>query len=465
MNWRGQPRSAIWLPAIAAVCAGTLVAPMADAARGKKSRETSEQIDVKAFQQPSVTIKLKPGTLGGAVRRIGEEFGGSLVLMKGIETLPVGALRFDDVEIPGVAEALAAQTGCNVEVRPNYCFVYPPGYEMLTGVSLEGQLDPVYADMGAEIALGASMSLTTAFQLIGQVLDTTVVADNAVAAAECGELTLGAIPLEDALEAVLKSARVPRPAVDSTSEFNFIYHAGNPSPRSFLLKAETLDKRQNALLETRVDVVLPWRPSDPTKVLVPPAATPLEKVLKPLSEQLGVRVMAEADLAEVPIEAAILRGVRIRTAIDLLIRQWPIHEFGYEMTPDGILIRQAELPPAPAPETPPQPVPPPEPEPESAPTPEVEPADVSEPSAEPPDATPPKPASEPKTVKITYTVEFGDTAWTVARKHKVSLEDFLQWNDLAYGAAILPGEKYILHVRETQEPSEDASKSGEDGSN
>ncbi len=431
MNSNSRPRIAMWLLVVVAV----LVVPVAGAARGKKSEKPAKQVvDVNAFEQPRVSIKLEPGFLGSAVRRIGEECGGSLVLMKGIESLPVGALRFDGVEMSRVAEALAAQTGCNFEIRPNYCFVYPPGYEVLTTVSLEGQLDPLYADMGDKIALGAGMSLTTAFSLIGRSLGITVVGDNAVAAAECGELTLGAIPLEDALEAVLKSARVPQPAVDSTSEFNFIYYAGNPSPRSFLLKAETLDKRQNALLDTRVDVLLPWRPSDPAKVLVPGTATPLERVLVPLSEQLGVRVMAEADLAEVPIEAAILRGVRVRTAIDLLIRQWPIHEFGYEMTADGILICQAEPGPATAPEV------------EPPPAATTEPEAVTETPAEPPESTPTKPA----TVKVTYTVEFGDTAWTVARKHKVSLEDFLQWNDLEYGAAILPGEKYVLHVPEAR---------------
>jgi membrane-bound lytic murein transglycosylase D len=46
----------------------------------------------------------------------------------------------------------------------------------------------------------------------------------------------------------------------------------------------------------------------------------------------------------------------------------------------------------------------------------------------------PKPASQ------NYTVRSGDSLWSIARKHKVKLQDLMQWNDLDTASVLQPGQ-------------------------
>ena len=145
-----------------------------------------------------------------------------------------------------------------------------------------------------------------------------------------------------ALEALLKSARVTPGSfqVDSTPEYTFISAIQNSNPKMTLLNPETLDAAQNALLDAQVDVALPLPNQDPAHLEIKAGATPLGQVLKTLSQQLGTPVAAEPGLEELPVNPCAFNHVRVRTAVDLLIRQWPVAEFGYELTGGQILIER-----------------------------------------------------------------------------------------------------------------------------
>ena len=101
------------------------------------------------------------------------------------------------------------------------------------------------------------MPLATVFALISHLLDTTIVADNVIAEAEAGEAALGAMPLDQALTALLKAARVLHVVPEGTDEYLFLRFPGNQSASSQLLNPESLDDAARAMLERRVSVVLP----------------------------------------------------------------------------------------------------------------------------------------------------------------------------------------------------------------
>ena len=314
----------------------------------KKPRKTEEKKEQKKDTltgtdiAPPVTLTQDAGTLGETVKRIGEEVGGSLVLMNGIEGRPIGPLEFKRAKFGEVIARLAALTGAKYEAYPNYWFVYPEGYEPVLEVTVAGALDPAYANLTAGMSFGYGTPLYAAFQLLGNSLGITLVADNIVAESKCGALTLARIPLSDALDAILKSARSlkGRFQVESTPEYVFIYATENTTPRTVLLNGEALSPEQSAVLDKPVNVVLPNPSEDPAHRKMVLGATTLAKVLDVLSRQLGVKVTAEPGLEEFPVNPVVLNRVRVRTAMDLIIRQWYQPEVGYEFANNQIIIER-----------------------------------------------------------------------------------------------------------------------------
>ena len=175
---------------------------------------------------------------------------------------------------------------------------------------------------------------------MGQATETTIIADNAIAAAQTGELALDTLPLDAALEAILQSARVPSGVfqLESTEEFVFIRSVENRHPETLLRLGNGLTQVPPSL-ERRVDLILPNGSGDGSSSRVDTDARPLRSVLASLSEQLGMRVEIDHALSQLPVNPLTMNNVRIRTAMDLLIRQWLRPDFVYEVTDTGLRIR------------------------------------------------------------------------------------------------------------------------------
>lgn len=46
--------------------------------------------------------------------------------------------------------------------------------------------------------------------------------------------------------------------------------------------------------------------------------------------------------------------------------------------------------------------------------------------------------------KVTYTVRSGDTMWEIARKHRVNVKQIAQWNTMAPGDVLRPGQRLVI---------------------
>lgn len=322
-------------------CSCLLVLSCASSA--KKDRAESSKAVASASSSTlsdRVTLSLEDATLASIVKQIGEKTGGRFAVMNGLEDLQIAQVRFSNADFKTVAEKLSKETKCALQHCPSYFFFYWPGYEQLTNISLSSVSSPQFVSTVDMIAFGYGMPLYAVFSWLGQALGTTIVADNAVAEAKCGEIALRDIPLNEAVEAILKSARVAAIEVECPGEYLFISAPGNPNPRSCLLNPETLDERQRNYLETKVKVVLPQPPREQGKVRIEPHAVPLRDVLPSLSEQLGILVTAEEGMKDIPINPAAFSGVSVRTVLDLLVRQWLANDFGYQFTSDRIVLRR-----------------------------------------------------------------------------------------------------------------------------
>ncbi|MFO7973475.1 MAG: peroxiredoxin-like family protein [Candidatus Hydrogenedentota bacterium] len=284
--------------------------------------------------------------LGMLVRELAQEDVLGLVLMNGMEDIPVEESSVRRGSTGKVTEKLVEALECQVQKTEFYRFFYPQGFEALTQIQLSS-LNPVYDDIEAEIVFGANLPLYMVFTWLSQATGKTIIADNLAAAAVTGELSLGKVPLRTGLEAILKSARAIGVGVDSTPNYVFFFHPGrNPygTKRSLLINNEGLSAEQRALLEQTVNVVLPKTSGTRGPVPFQAGAQPFSKVVQSLSRQVGVPIAIDKALADLPVNPAAFTDVPLRTVLDLLIRQWIYPDIGYEIQKNRIVIRRLIAP-------------------------------------------------------------------------------------------------------------------------
>ncbi|GMU93203.1 MAG: hypothetical protein AMXMBFR4_22610 [Candidatus Hydrogenedentota bacterium] len=321
---------------------GTSAKTGSDTTRDRRQEAGEGRKDARAAKakKARISIERASASLGDLIREVGEQAGGNVVLMNGVESRAVIGVDLKKATLPETVARLATSGGLNVEDHPRYFFLYPPGYEALTELSLRGRMDPKYANIETDIVFGSGLRLYTTLTWMSHAMDLSIVADNAIADARCGELALQGVSLEHAIEALLKSARVSSFDIDSTDEYIFLYTPENSSPHDSLLEQETLTPAQKAWLDKRINLYLPEMPQPGQPLRMRSTATKLRAVLPALSQQLGVRVVAEKGLEEYPVNPFCLHGVRIRTALNLLIRQWLEPNYGCQILEDRVLIRR-----------------------------------------------------------------------------------------------------------------------------
>ncbi|HUW59637.1 MAG TPA: hypothetical protein VMZ06_01425 [Candidatus Bathyarchaeia archaeon] len=286
--------------------------------------------------RPAVTLDLDaPILLGDLVSTLADTTGGSLVVMNGLEYVSIPPRNWKKTPFERVVKDVASPANLKVEENPYYVFLYFPGYEALESVSLEGRLDPAFAAITASVGFGYRTKVFEALAFMSSSLGITLLADQVIGDAQLGALNLAESPLDVCLAALLKSARVPAEAfdVESTPEYVFL-HAKSNTPRETLLNPLELTAAQTEFLNQKVTAVLPSTPINISRV------GKLGDALPALSRQIGVEMTAQPGLGQLPVEPGVFRDVKVRTLLDLMIRQWPVAEFGYRVEGNGIVIQR-----------------------------------------------------------------------------------------------------------------------------
>lgn len=307
-----------------------------DAAPGPETAAT-------APKPARAALSLTAGDVSTAAREAAAALAGGLAVMDGMEERKTPALEFRSASIREVAERLAQQTGAAVSEQDGYVLLYPGGngYEAILALDLSGQLSPRFRDATVALEFAPGTSVYTLFSVLGQSMGTTVIADNALAETRTGLLSLPPVPFATALKAVLQSARVDPAvvAVESTGDYVFLYVPTQEAPGDLLLNRSALTATEREYLNRRVSVILPEPLEDPRHVARHAGARPLNAVLPALSAQLGMEVTVQNRFREIPVNPAVMHNVTVETALDLLIRQWPVPVFGYEVRGRSVLIR------------------------------------------------------------------------------------------------------------------------------
>ncbi len=277
--------------------------------------------------------------LGGLVRSYAQNHRVDLALMNGLEALPVEAPgpKYRNNSKEYFEKAVLGAGGVFHDSGP-FRFIVPesPLYGPLTRYSLTGRIDPGYAGVNATLQIGSGTPIYNALALLGYVLDRTIIADNTIADQPTGEIGLFDVPMTGAIEAILKSARVPEEAfaVLSTKEFILIHSpATAPKIRDTATMPDYLSRRMSLTLPTPT---LNERQFPASEVM------PLHAVLASLARQLEVPVEVDRSLRDLPVTPMHMSRVTIATALDLLLAQWPVNDIAIDTTAERIIVRPAE---------------------------------------------------------------------------------------------------------------------------
>ena len=292
-------------------------------------------------QSPEHTADYSGQSLGLIVRDMGTHTGNGLVLMNGMENIKVSNFAPNNATTNGAVSLLSKETGIAAHLTPHYTFLYDPAYESLVTLQIEEALPRPYREQRVDVSFGADTPLFSAMALLGRSTGLTLVADNAIGDAKCGELSLLNVPLPQALEALLQSARIPQSSIRirTTDEYVFVYSAGHGLSTN-LVAGEVKPRDDETLKENCSLSLLVYTTAD-NQVTSQLGASPLHRVLPELSLQLGMRVQATEEVQHLPVNPVVMNNVSRETALELLLHQWLVPDFRYEVRDGTILIRRA----------------------------------------------------------------------------------------------------------------------------
>lgn len=330
---------ALTIPTILSLsCAST---PAADAQRSPDDPAQIELAQAKPRRTPAapgtpVEFSAPNTSVALLIRELNAASGRNLVLMNGLETTRTGP--YDKAKRPAQewADMIATDAGLRLDRLPAYDFIYPPGYETLTQTTTGGRLEATLAARRTSLHFDLDTPLVSALALLSRSLGTTIVADNVVADAHCGEVHLADVTVDQGLDALLKSARVANQSLRilSDTERTFLYAAGRPLRTSPLVIAAGETRPES--LDRRMTLYLPITPTEPDRLSGYTRAVPLSRVLPELSKQTGLRFEADARTHELPVNPSVMVNVRLETALDLIVHQWPLPHYGYRINGDTV---------------------------------------------------------------------------------------------------------------------------------
>lgn len=327
------PRFALCVAAIVSISCASTTTANAQPTGASRRTETAAPDVRRPTATPGVPIEFSAPNTSVAllVRELNEASGRNMVLMNGLETTRSGPYEKSKHTAQEWVDLFATDAGLRVDRLPAYDFLFAPGYEALTGTTLGERLHPTLAQRRTTLQFDLDTPLVSALALLSDSLKTTIVADNVVADARCGEVHLADVTVSEALDALLKSARIANQSlrVLNDADYTFLYSAGRPlRSKPFVLAA---GESRPDLLDRQVTLYLPFVPAEPGRLSGYSRAVPLSQVLPELSKQTGLHFEADARTLELPVNPSVMTNVRLETALDLIVHQWPIPRYGYRV--------------------------------------------------------------------------------------------------------------------------------------
>ena len=279
--------------------------------------------------------------LGLLIRAMNKDSHLSLVLMNGLENFRIPKTMLEGKSHQEQLDHILLTYSLTQFETEHYTFIAAPAYEVLSTLDIEHSLSAKYANTKVNVALGADTPLFSALAMISYSAGLTLVADQVIGDAPCGELMLNDTPLPQALEALLQSARIQPAAIKIRSTDDYIlFHSTSHTLRTKVASGPMSTTMASHLKENTSVSLMFYTPSG-SHVTSPLGASKLHTVLSELSLQLGIQVKAEGKVNHLPVNPMVLNNVSRETALELVIHQWMLPIFAYEESDGSIVLKHA----------------------------------------------------------------------------------------------------------------------------
>lgn len=309
--------------------------------QGGSTIDSAESSAESASPPPTASLDVNKRALGLVIRDLTGQTNAGLVLMNGLENIPINALSVENRPLPDILARLSQLTGLSTHVTAHYTFMFDPGYESLVTLSLQGEIPESYHDVPVFASFGADTPLFSVFAMLGMLTGKTLIADNAIGDALCGELNLHDVPLPQAIEAVLQSARIPQSSfhIRATDDYIFVYSRAHVLRKN--VASPKIGSESRELLAEECSISLLFYTEADKKIRSQLGASKLYKVLSELSLQLGMPVRVDAKLDHFPVNPMVMNNVSREMALELFIHQWLVPDFEFTVVDGTVLIRPA----------------------------------------------------------------------------------------------------------------------------
>lgn len=279
--------------------------------------------------------------LGLLIREMNQQDSTNLVLMNGLENIPINITELEGLSSEKKLVTILQKYDLTQFKTKYYAFILAPQYEALNTLNLTKLIPKSYAKTKVNMGIGADTPLFSALALLSHTTGLSLVADQAMGDALCGELNLQETPVPKALEALLQSARIQPSALNISSNDKYILlHSAQHELRKKSSSGPFSPTLQKELNEECSISLLFYTPTK-TQVNSPLGASKLHTVLPELSLQLGIPIKAEGKVRHLPVNPMVLNNVTRAEALDILTHQWMLPIFVYQEHDGGIVIRPA----------------------------------------------------------------------------------------------------------------------------
>jgi hypothetical protein len=293
---------------------------------------------VTAQRDPDATYSfiLPEQNLGLTIRTTATKLGTNWALMNGVEATPFSELIINDETEEKISEAIASHARLETRIIGNIRFFFPEEYSGLLSSANGDIWSAKYSEKQFGLSFGADTPLSSLLATLGQSLKMTVVSDHTISDSLSGEISFSGVTLPDALAALLLSARIPLDSIsfEHSDEYVFIHSIRNPSRPNYQIATPTPQNSQTLTERCTIDLANEIVNDSGIRTNY----KKLSEVVKQLSEQFEVAIEFDPTLKDFPITPMYIHDVTRKQALELLLRQWPVPQFGYSFDGEKILL-------------------------------------------------------------------------------------------------------------------------------
>jgi hypothetical protein len=280
---------------------------------------------------------LSEQNLALTIQAAGKEIGANWALMNGIEVTPFTGLTIKNATEEEISEKIAVQAKLETQLIGSYRFFYPKEYiDLLPTNDADSEWSTKYSKNKIGLAFGADTPLSSILATLGQSLEMTFVADQTISDSLSGEISFKNISIQDALSGVLLSARIPLDSIlfEHSDEYVFIHSVRNPARPNYQIAPPNAQNQQKLAKLCTINLA---------HVIVDESGAnaryrKLSEVAQQISEQINIPIDYDPALKDFPITPMYIHETTRQHALELLLRQWPVPQFGYSFQGDKIYL-------------------------------------------------------------------------------------------------------------------------------